>query len=290
MSGARTPARPRRAETPEWRLVLPLGIFMVLFFLAPLIVLVIVSLFGEPEMETLGLTQYARFLGDRFTLGILLDTLVLGLEATLVCLAFGLPLAWVVSRAGPRLQPVLLFLVILPIMTSVVVRTFGWIVILGRQGILNKALLAIGLIDDPLRLLFSEPGVVIVLAQVQMPLMVLPLLTALQRIDANLWDASAALGAGHWRTFRRVILPLSLPGIAAGCVLVYAACTTAFVTQTLIGGARLVYMPLYIYQQAAGANNWPFAAAMSVLLLAAVLVVVSLLNLLGRTRRGAAYA
>jgi len=277
----------RRPRDAEWRLVLPLGMFMILFFAAPLLVLLVVSLFGEPEMRTLGLAQYARFLGDRFTLGILLDTLVLGAEATLVCLVFGLPLAWVCSKAGPRLQPVLRFLVILPIMTSVVVRTFGWIVILGRQGILNKALLALGLVDDPLRLLFSETGVVIVLAQVQMPLMVLPLLTTLQRIDPNLWAASSALGAGSWRTFRRVILPLTLPGIAAGCMLVYAACTTAFVTQTLIGGARLVYMPLYIFQQATGANNWPFAAAMSVLLMIAVLVVVSLLNLLGRTRRGA---
>ena len=115
-----------------------------------------------------------------------------------------------------------------------------------------------------------------------MPLMVLPLITTLQRIDPNLAEASRALGAGHWRTFRRVILPLWLPGLAAGCILVFAACTTAFVTQTLIGGARLVYMPLYIYQQATGANNWPFAAAISVIFMIAVLAAVALLTLVGR--------
>ncbi|HYS48637.1 MAG TPA: ABC transporter permease [Xanthobacteraceae bacterium] len=268
----------------EWRLLLPLGAFFVLFFAAPLIVLLLVSLSDGLALDRFTLAQYAKFLGDAFSLSILFDTLALGVKATLVCLIFGLPLAWVCVHAPARLRSLLLFLVILPILTSVVVRTFAWIVILGRQGILNKAAISLGLIDEPLRLLFSEVGVVMVLAQVQMPLMVLPLITTLQRIDPNLADASWALGAGHWRTFRRVILPLWLPGLVAGSILVFAACTTAFVTQTLIGGARLVYMPLYIYQQATGANNWPFAAAMSVLLMTSVLLVVYLLNMVGRTR------
>jgi len=172
--------------------------------------------------------------------------------------------------------------VILPILTSVVVRTFSWIVILGRQGVLNQVALGLGLTDEPVRLLFTEPGVVIVLAQVQMPLMVLPILTVLSKADPNLADASRALGAGEWRTLWRVTLPLSLPGVIAGCILTYSACVTAFVTQTLIGGARLLYMPLHIYQQAIGANNWPFAAAISVIFMFAVLIVVFLLNLLTR--------
>jgi len=272
------------AAGSEWRLLLPLGAFFVLFFAAPLVVLFLVSLSDGLAFNTFSPAHYAKFLGDTFSLSILLDTLVLGVKATAVCLLFGLPVAWVCVHASPRLRSLLLFLVILPILTSVVVRTFAWIVILGQQGILNKTFLSLGLIDSPLRLLFSEVGVVMVLAQVQMPLMVLPLITTLQRIDPNLADASRALGAGHWRTFRRVILPLWLPGLVAGSILVFAACTTAFVTQTLIGGARLVYMPLYIYQQAAGANNWPFAAAMSVLLMISVLLVVYLLNLFGRAR------
>jgi len=270
------------ANGPEWRLLLPLGAFFMLFFAAPLIVLFLVSLSDGLALNSFSLAHYAKFLTDAFSLSILFDTLALGAKATAVCLLFGLPLAWVCVHASPRLRALLLFLVILPILTSVVVRTFAWIVILGQQGILNKAFLSLGLIERPLRLLCSEVGVVMVLAQVQMPLMVLPLITTLQRIDPNLADASRALCAGHWRTFRRVILPLWLPGLIAGSILVFAACTTAFVTQTLIGGARFVYMPLYIYQQAAGANNWPFAAAMSVLLMISVLLVVYLLNLFGR--------
>jgi putative spermidine/putrescine transport system permease protein len=177
---------------------------------------------------------------------------------------------------------VLLFLVILPILTSVVVRTFSWIVILGRQGVLNQLLLGLGLINEPLRLLYTETGVVIVLAQVQMPLMVLPILTVLSKIDPNLADASRALGAGEWRTLWRITLPLSLPGIIAGCILTFAASITAFVTQTLIGGARLIYMPLAIYQQAVGANNWPFAAALSIIFMIAVMSVVAALSAIER--------
>ena len=167
---------------------------------------------------------------------------------------------------------------ILPILTSVVVRTFAWIVILGRQGVLNQIAMGLGLVNEPLRLLYTETGVIMVLAQVQMPLMVLPILTVLSKMDPNLADASRVLGAGEWRTFWKVTLPLSLPGIIAGCILTYSASITAFVTQSLIGGARLIYMPLHIYQQAVGANNWPFAAAISIIFMVAVIAVVAVLN------------
>jgi putative spermidine/putrescine transport system permease protein len=275
-------------KSPEWPLALPLAALFVACFVAPLIVLAGVSLYAEPAMRTFSFAQYAKFFGDVFNLSILWSTLLLGVKATLVCLLFGYPIAWICVRASARWRSVLVFLVVLPILTSVVVRTFSWIVILGREGILNHALQWLNVIDEPIRLLFTETGVIMVLAQVQMPLMVLPLLTTLSRIDPNLADASAALGAGEWRTFFRVTLPLSTPGLVAGCILVFSACVTAFVTQTLIGGARLVYMPLHIYQQAIGANNWPFAAAISVGLMLAVLVVIYALDRAGRLNR--AYA
>ena len=273
----------------ESALALPLLAFFVAAFLAPLCVLIGVSLFAEPEMKTLSAAQYMKFLGDAFNLSILWGTLWLGVKATLLCLLFGYPFAWIAARAPARWQSALVFVVILPILTSVVVRTFSWIVILGREGILNKMLVGLGLASEPVRLLFTEGGVILVLAQVQMPLMVLPLLTTLTRMDPNLADASAALGAGAWRTFWRVTVPLSLPGVVAGCILTYAACVTAFITQTLIGGARLIYMPLHVYQQAVGANNWPFSAAISVIFMVAVLVVVGLLNRVSRLSRGYAH-
>lgn len=260
------------------------------FFVAPLCVLIGLSLFAEPELETLTLDHYVRFFTDSFNYSILWATLALGAKATLVCLAFGYPIAWICARSSARWQSVLVFLVVLPILTSVVVRTFSWIVILGREGVLNRVALGLGLVDEPLQLLFTEPGVVMVLAQVQMPLMVLPILTVLTRADPNLAEASKALGAGEWRTLWRVTLPLSLPGVVAGCILTYSAAVTAFVTQTLIGGARLIYMPLHIYSQAVGANNWPFAAAISVVFMIAVLAVVWALNGIGRASRAYVHA
>ena len=264
------------------RLILPLAALFLAFFLAPLCVLIGLSLSAGIQVRPATLAHYVKFFTDPFNYSILFDTLLLGLKATLVCLLFGYPIAWICARASARWQSVLLFLVILPILTSVVVRTFSWIVILGRQGILNQIALGLGLTQEPLRLLFTETGVVMVLAQVQMPLMVLPILTVMSKSDPNLEDASRALGAGEWRTLWRVTLPLSLPGVIAGCILTFAACVTAFVTQTLIGGARLIYMPLHIYSQAIGANNWPFAATISVVFMVAVLIVILALDRLGR--------
>ena len=276
---------------PAWRLAAPLGAFFALFFLTPLVLLLVTSLQADRQMTgSLGLAQYAAFFADTLNLATLGATLLVGLKATLLCLVAGYPLAYLSVHAPRRLRPVLLFVVVLPIVTSVVVRTFAWIVILGRQGIVNETVLALGLSATPLRLLFTETGVVIVLAQVQMPLMVLPLMTTLGRIDPNLSSASAALGAGAWRTFARVVLPLSLPGIVAGCILTYAACVTAFVTQSLIGGSRLLYMPMLIFQQALDLQNWPSAAAVSVIFTVSVLLVITLLTSLGRSRAMQAYA
>src|SRR5262249_39938752 len=133
-------------------LALPLAACFVACFVAPLCVLVAVSLYAEPEMKTLSLVQYARFFRDAFNMSILWGTLLLGVKATVLCLGLGYPVAWVTARAPARWQSVFVFLVILPVLTSVVVRTFSWIVILGRQGILNKLLLGLGLVDEPVRL------------------------------------------------------------------------------------------------------------------------------------------
>jgi putative spermidine/putrescine transport system permease protein len=274
----------------DLKLALPLALFFAAFFLAPLLILIFVSLHTDTSMARIGLTQYAKFLLDPFSLGVLVHTLWIGVEVTGLCLLLGFPMAWAYVRSPRWAQAALILVILLPLLTSVVVRTFAWIVILGRQGIVNTALLDLGLIDSPLRLLYTEKGMVVALAQVQMPLMVLPLITALSRLDPNLLDASAALGAGHWRTFRKVILPLTFPGIVAGCLLTYAAAITAFITQTLVGGGQMLFMPMYIYQQSSTLNNWPFAAAISIIFLVAVLAAVTVFNMLGRLSKGYAQA
>jgi putative spermidine/putrescine transport system permease protein len=274
------------SSTYSLKLSLPLVVFLGAFFIAPLLILVLLSFQVDPKGTTLGLTQYRQFLGDGFSLRVLGSTLLLGLKVTALCLLLGYPLAYVYVQSAPRWRSLIMIIVLLPLLTSVVVRTFAWIVILGRQGIVNSSLLSLGLIDTPLKLIYTDAGLVVALAQVQMPLMVLPLITAISRIDPNLADASASLGAGAWRSFVRVMLPLSLPGIIAGSMLAYTAAITAFITQSLIGGGQMLFMPMYVYQQALTLQNWPFAAAISIIFVVAVLAVIVVFNLLGRLSRG----
>ena len=268
------------------RLAAPLAGFMVLFFLAPLAMLALVSGYADSGMTQWGSLQAWAKMLDAFGLGVLADTLWLGLQVTALTLVLGYALAWTWLSLPPKLQPVVIFIVMLPLLTSVVVRTFAWIVILGRQGIVNATLLSFGWIEDPIKLLYTRTGLVVALANVQLPLMVLPLITALQRIDPNLADASASLGASAWRTFRRVTVPLSLPGVVAGCLLTFAAAITAFISQSLIGGGQMLFMPMYLYQQASSLSNYPFAAAIGLTFLVAVLLCVSAFNALGRLSRG----
>lgn len=292
MSAAASIGPGRAARAPaarlarEWQLVLPLALFFVCFVFAPLSLLGYVSLHADPSLERMGLAQYTKFLSDRFNLAVLGSTLWLGLEVTLLTLLIGYPLAYLHSVSPPRWQKVLILLIVLPLLTSAVVRTFAWLVILGRQGIVNETLLALGLVEFPVRLLYTQNAVVVALAQIELPLMVLPIVTSLAAIDPNLKQASRALGAGSWRTFFRVILPLSAPGVLAGCLLVYASSVSAFVTQTLVGGGQQMFMPFYIYQQAIQANNYPFASAIAMILLASVLAIVVVVNLLARRTRG----
>jgi putative spermidine/putrescine transport system permease protein len=270
----------------DLKLALPLTGFFLIFFITPLILLIFVSLHTDPEMKIFGFDQFRKFLTDPYSLKVLGQTLVIGAETTALCLLLGFPLAWLFVRSPGWLRGVLILIILLPLLTSVVVRTFAWIVILGRLGIVNSVLMTLGLIDTPLRLLYSEGGLVFALAQVHMPLMVLPLITALSRIDPHLADASAALGASAWRTFLRITVPLTLAGIIAGCLLTYCMSLTAFITQTLVGGGQMLLMPGYIYQQAAAVQDWPFAAAISVIFLVAVLAAVTVFNLLGRLAQG----
>ena len=280
----------RYTLTPPLGLGLPLGLFFSAFVLIPLLLLAYVSLHNDVELTQPGVAQYAKFIRDGFNRGVLANTMVLGLEVTLLTLFLGLPLAFLFTLAPRRWQLPLLLVIILPLLTSSVVRTFAWVVILGRQGIVNNALLDVGLIAAPFKLLYTPGAVVVALAQIELPLMVLPLITALNNLDPHLRPASLALGAGHWRTFWQVTLPLTVPGVLAGCLLVFASSVSAFVTQTLVGGGQHMFMPYYMYQQAIQANNYPFAAAIAVILLACVLAVVVAVNALGRSSRGFVHA
>ena len=273
----------------EWQLALPLALAFASLFLAPLLMLVAVTFFNDDKITQLGFAQWAKFFGDPFHYKVIADTLLLGVKAVCATVIVGYPLALVFLDLSQRLQKVLIFIIVLPLLLSVVVRTFAWIVVLGREGLVNTLLMNLGLISEPLRLLQTELGLVISLTQIEMPLMLLPLISVMSRLDPNLRDASAALGASRWRTLFTVIVPLSMPGLIAGCLLVFASATTAFISQTVIGGVRLIYLPLLIWQQSLVVFNWPFAAVASLSLVVSVLTVIAALTWVGRRQTGDAH-
>jgi putative spermidine/putrescine transport system permease protein len=274
------------ARSGRMLLLAPMLLFFGAFFLAPLLLLVVVSFTNDQEMTIFGTDQFTKFFSDSFNWRVLFQTLLLGVKVVACTTVLAFPIAILFVQAGPRLRRILLMLILLPLLTSVVVRTFAWIVILAREGVANSVLLSLGIIGAPLQLLHTEIGLIIALMQIELPLMLLPLVSVLSRMDPNLISASQALGAGSWRTLRRVILPLSAPGYAAGVLLVFASATAAFVSQSVIGGGRLIYMPVFVYQQATTLFNWPFAAAISVILVIAISMVAVGVNHLGRTARG----
>ena len=270
----------------EWQLALPLALAFISIFLAPLVMLIGVSFFNDDKITQPGFGQWIKFFGDPFSYKVIADTMLLGVKTVAATILVGYPLALVYMDAPPRLQKVLIFVIVMPLLLSVVVRTFAWIVVLGREGVVNQLLMSLGIISEPLKLLQTELGLVISLTQIEMPLMLLPLISVMSRLDPNLRDASAALGASRWRTLFTVIVPLSMPGLVAGCLLVFASSTTAFISQTVIGGVRLIYLPLLIWQQSLVVFNWPFAAVISISLLVSVLTVVSALSWFGRKSGG----
>jgi len=281
-AGAQTKAGLQAAAplrlSKSW-LALPLAAFFLMFVALPVVLLLAASVSDHGAFT---LSNFERFFSDGLSLPVLGRTLLLGLETASVTLMLGYPLALLFVAASPRIQKLLILLIILPILTSAVVRTFAWVVILGRQGLINEALIAFGLTKAPISLLYTEPILVLTLAQIELPIMTLPIISALSAIDPHLKEASTALGAGRWRTLFQVVLPLSLSGVIAGLLLVFAAACSALVTQSIVGGGRLLFMPLYIYQQGIQGQNWPFAAAISLMLLMSVLTVVATLNMLGR--------
>jgi ABC-type spermidine/putrescine transport system permease subunit I len=213
-----------------------------------------------------------RKLFDLYYLRLFGRTLRLGLVTTIVCVLLGYPLAYFLARARPRVLTIGLFLLIMPLMVSTVIRVFGWIVILGRKGLVNQTLVALGL--EPVKLLYTETAVVIGLVNIFLPFMVLPLMASIERIPPSLEEAAQNLGANWLQTFVRVILPLSVPGLISGCLLVYSISISAFVTPALLGNSRERMAAQQIYDEVLVSFNWPSASSLALALVALTLVLM----------------
>ncbi|MGO8068559.1 ABC transporter permease [Rhizobium leguminosarum] len=262
--------------------VLPMLLLSVAFFATPLAVLVGFS-FAGPGGATLD--HYVRFFGDAFNFRVLVNTARLGLETVIGTTLLGMPIALLYWHGGRNLRQVLIFLTLIPMLTSNVVRTFAWIVILGRQGPISEALVGLGLTGMPTSLLFTELGLVMAMCQIDLPLIILPLIAILSRTPVQLTEAAQVSGAGPWRIFVTVLLPLMLPGLLAGWILVFASTSSSFVTQAVIGGARNVYVPQLIYREVGTLFDWPLASAIAVVLLLSTGCLLVALTMISRHRR-----
>jgi putative spermidine/putrescine transport system permease protein len=252
--------------------------YLVVAFMIPLAWLLLVSFytpiptgFYAPAFTS---ANYTRFVFDPFYLRVLGRTLALGGLAAVGALGVGYPLALVIAFSPSTVRAVLLGAVLSPVLVSIVVRTYGWMVILAGEGPLNQALVGLGVLNTPLRFLSQPLGVLIGLVSAGLPYMVLSLLGPLQNIRTSLIEAAHTLGATDAQVLRLVIVPLSMPGVITGLALVYVLSAAAFVTPFLLGGGRVLTVPLLVYEQGVRLLNWPFAAAAAFVLLAGSIVVL----------------
>src|SRR5882724_3153431 len=257
-------------------LLLPSLLFLAVFFALPALGLISYSVLTQAADGTIGLPltleHYWHFFATPLYARVLLTTLEISLIATAIAVVLGYPAALVMVRSSPLIRQAITIIVIAPLIVSVVVRTYGWQLILGNgpTGILNWLLLKTGITKSPVALLYSETAVVIGSLHVFFP-MVLPLASALGKIDSRLEDAARTLGATSWRTFRRIILPLSLPGLTVGCTLVFSLTAGSFVTPAILGGSSGQMLGVLVEQQILIVYNWPFGAACATVLVAIVL-------------------
>ncbi len=260
----------------------------VLFFILPFCVMAILSfLSGNPVSNpNVAFTwrHYIRLFDSDLYFDALVATMRIGAVTTLIALLIGYPLAHLMARMHSRIgHAALLMAVIAPLLTGIVVRTFAWMTLLSDRGVINTLAQWFGLAEKPLPLMYNEFGVVVGLVHIYVPFMVLTLVGVIGRIDVTLEEAARGLGASRFRAFLEVTLPLSLPGILAGSLLVFALAISAYVTPVLLGGNNVLTLPMLIYQQVSASFNLGFAGALGVVLLAVSLALVFAYNtILGR--------
>ncbi len=262
-------------------------IFLAVFFLGPLTIMLVYS-FLEPGLyggvvwrffdlnygQILGWadTKYERF--DPVYIRIFLHSVQLAAVTVILSLIVCYPAAFWVSRLPETQKNLFLFLITLPFFVSLIVRLFAWVLILRPTGFLNQALMGIGLIGEPLEIIYTDTAVIIAMVYVFIPFMFLPLYASVEKLDMSLIEASADLGATRFQTFRRIVLPMTLPGIVGGSIIVFIPSLGNFIVPSLLGGAKVVMIGNLIEQQFLSARNWPFGSALAMMVMAAILLLL----------------
>jgi putative spermidine/putrescine transport system permease protein len=271
-------------------LLLPATLLVLGLLVAPMAMLFRISLnqYDAAQMmrEALSAENYLRALADPYYREVLGTTLGVALSCTLLALLIGFPAAYWLARMESRWKSLATILTLFPLLVGNVVRAAGWMALLGRDGAINAGLLGLGLVAEPWPMLYTTGAVIVGILAVVAPYMILTLAAVIEGIPRSVEEAAANLGAGPLAIFRRVVLPLALPGVAAGCVLVFILCMNAYATPVLLGGPQFKMMAPAVYDQFVRGTNWPFGAALAFLLLLVTLVltIIGSTILAGRSR------
>ncbi|MBK1842080.1 ABC transporter permease [Azospirillum sp. YIM B02556] len=270
----------RFRPSPLWWHFGPVALFYLIFLVAPYAVLLRMSFhrFSSTRLYIPDFTiaNYVAVMTDPYYVALIARSLWIGVLVTAICVLMGYPLALKIARSRPTMKSVLIAITLSPLLINLVVRTYAWLVLLGDTGIVNTWLLDIGLISAPLGMNGSLASVLIGLVHISLPLMVISLVGILERIDPALLQAAESLGATRARILWKVVLPLSVPGIAAGSLLVFSLAISAFVTPILLGGGRVATVSTVIYEKFTYAMNWPVGATLVMILLVINIGVMSL--------------
>ncbi|MCG9552461.1 spermidine/putrescine ABC transporter permease PotB [Vibrio sp. Isolate31] len=251
--------------------------WLVLFVMIPNIMIIGTSFLTRDEANLIEMTftldNYVR-LADPLYFKVLMHSFYMAIIATLLCLIIGYPFAYIVAKMPVKWRPIMLFLVIVPFWTNSLIRTYGLKIVLGTQGVLNKSLLALDIIDKPLRIMYTETSVMIGLVYILLPFMILPLYSAIEKLDDTYLEAAKDLGANKLQTLLKVVLPLTMPGIIGGCLLVLLPALGMFYISDLLGGAKNLLIGNVIKSQVLNARDWPFGAATSIALTVAMAIML----------------
>lgn len=275
--------RSRKSPGPRLRLLAylaPASVFYIIFLLVPYWLILEMSFFSYSSTKLylpgFTLENYINVLTDKFYIALIARSIGLGILVTAVCVFLGFPLALKIARSGPTMKSALIALTLSPLLINLVVRSYAWIVLLGDTGVINNWLKGVGLISSPLPLSGNTFSVAVGLVHISLPLMTLSLIGVLERIDRSLIDAAESLGASRARVLWKVVLPLTVPGIAAGSLLVFSLVVSAFVTPVLLGGSRVSTISTVIYEKFTSSVNWPVGATLVMVLLVINFVVMAI--------------
>ncbi|WP_445486797.1 ABC transporter permease [Niallia sp. 03133] len=255
-------------------LLLPGILFLTIFMVIPILSMIGTTFHDEGNFTLKG---YTDFFKDDYFIKILLTTLRVSLLTTIICLLIGFPTAYFISKLQTRKKTILLLLTIFPLLTSPVVRSFSWMVIIGKYGVLNKVLLSIGLVEKPLDILYTPTAIIIGLVHLFLPLVIVTLVGIMENIDSDLLRAAESLGASRLGVFLKIVVPLCVPGLVIGSILVFVGSFTAYTTPALLGGKQRV-ISTFLYQNAITLNEWKLASIVATIMIIVTFIIISIMN------------